>query len=58
MTAYHNDHLKTLKKQSAEKILAVGEYPRTDVKIDKISLAAMMQVITAIYNLEETVTKS
>ncbi|HEY0670070.1 MAG TPA: PSD1 and planctomycete cytochrome C domain-containing protein [Sphingobacteriaceae bacterium] len=58
MTAYHNDHLKTLKKQSAEKILAVGEYPRTDVKIDKISLAAMMQVITAIYNLEETITKT
>ena len=46
-----------MEKQNAEKLLAVGEYPMP-VNINKISAAALMQVITTIYNLEETITKS
>lgn len=57
MKSYYSDELKTIKKQSAEKILAVGEYPMPD-KMNKISLAAMMRVVTAMYNLEETITKT
>ena len=57
MTAYYNDQLKTLETQSAAKILAVGEYPLPE-EINKISVAALMRVITALYNLEETITKS
>lgn len=56
---YYADELKTFseQKENAEKLLAVGEYPMP-VNINKISAAALMQVITTIYNLEETITKS
>lgn len=57
LTNYYREELKTLKIQNAEKLLAVGEYPLPE-KTDKKTLAAMMQVISAIYNLEETITKS
>jgi hypothetical protein len=46
-----------MEKQSAEKLLAVGEFPLPE-DVDKITLAAMMQAINMIYNLEETVTKT
>ena len=45
------------KKQTAEKTLAVGEYPIAD-KVDRKTLAALMRVISAIYNLEETIMKT
>lgn len=55
---YYADQLKVFKQKSqAEKVLAVGEYP-IPAKIDKRNLAAMMQVMTTIYNLEETITKT
>ncbi|MBS1599083.1 MAG: PSD1 domain-containing protein [Bacteroidetes bacterium] len=56
---YYSDQLETFKtnKQNAEKVLSVGEYPLSP-KTDKVTAAAMMQVITTIYNLEETITKS
>ena len=41
----------------AAKLLQVGEYPIPDT-LDTASLAAMMQVIETIYNLEEAITKS
>lgn len=41
----------------ADALLKVGEYPR-DQNLDKVRHAAMMQVISAIYNLEEAITKS
>ncbi|MDP4214029.1 MAG: PSD1 and planctomycete cytochrome C domain-containing protein [Bacteroidota bacterium] len=44
-------------KQNARKLLSVGEFPVND-KVNRISAAAMMQVITTIYNLDETITKS
>lgn len=59
LTSYYTDQLNTFKKQQkrAETLLAVGEYPMPE-KLNKISVAAMMQVISALYNLEETITKT
>jgi hypothetical protein len=56
---YYNSELKDLSDhpEKAVKLLNVGEYP-LDKQIDKVSAAAMMQAITTIYNLEETITKS
>jgi hypothetical protein len=58
LNAYYADQLKVFQQKSqAEKVLAVGEYPIPE-KINRRSLAAMMQVMTTIYNLEETITKT
>jgi len=57
LTNYYNEELKTLKMNDAEKLLAVGEYP-PPINMDKKIVAAMMKVISTIYNLEETITKS
>ena len=58
LASYYTDQLKAFKQKSnAEKVLAVGEYP-IPAKINKTALAAMMGVITTIYNLEETITKT
>ena len=57
LTAYYEKGLKEIKKPVAEKSLAVGEYPIPE-KVDKTKMAAMMRVISTIYNLEETITKT
>ena len=57
LSKYYQEELRTLKKPLAEKRLAVGEYPLPE-KADKVKLAALMQVVTTIYNLEETLSKS
>lgn len=57
LTNYYQEELKTLKTPTAEKLLAVGEYP-LPTNLDKTKLAALMQVVTTIYNLEETLSKS
>ncbi|MFZ6009786.1 MAG: PSD1 and planctomycete cytochrome C domain-containing protein [Bacteroidota bacterium] len=57
MKQYHSDQLKTLTAGKAKSLLNVGEYPLPE-KLDKIQLAALMQVISLLYNLEETIVKS
>jgi hypothetical protein len=57
LSNYYQAELKTLKKPLAEKRLAVGETPLPET-VDAIKLAALMQVVTTIYNLEETLSKS
>jgi hypothetical protein len=57
LTGYYSEELKAMKMEKAEDLLSVGEYP-LPTKIDKKSLAAMMRVVSAIYNLEETITKT
>lgn len=57
LTNYYNEQLGTLKKQSAEKMIAIGEYPMPQ-NLDAVKLAAMMRVLSTIYNLEESITKS
>jgi hypothetical protein len=57
LTNYFQDQMNTIELKDAENLLAVGEYPLPE-KTDKVTLAAMMQVVSTIYNLEETITKS
>lgn len=59
LTAYYHDQQQTFAKApaKAEKILSVGEYPLPQ-NISKPALAAMMQVVTMVYNLEEAITKT
>ncbi|CAG5017173.1 hypothetical protein DYBT9275_05717 [Dyadobacter sp. CECT 9275] len=57
LTAYYDKQLKSMTDQAAAKMIAVGEYPLTK-NMDKKTLASMMRVISTIYNLEETITKS
>ena len=44
-------------KIAAAALLDVGKYP-IDETLDRTEMAALMQVIQIIYNLEETITKS
>ncbi len=56
---YFNDEEKLLdqSKEKARQLIEVGEYPHA--KIDHAgALAALMQVIHTIYNLEESITKT
>ncbi|MFA6946079.1 MAG: PSD1 and planctomycete cytochrome C domain-containing protein [Pedobacter sp.] len=59
LTSYYMDQFNTFKRQQkrAESLLSVGEYPLSE-RLNKTSVAAMMQVISALYNLEETITKT
>jgi hypothetical protein len=42
--------------EKAREFIAVGEYPQTEIK-DVASVAALMQVVHTIFNLEESITK-
>src|SRR5690606_25629955 len=57
LTDYYHKRLQTITIEPAEKLLTVGEFPVPE-DIDKIKLAALMQVVSTIYNLEEAITKS
>jgi hypothetical protein len=59
LEGYYSDgvQLYQQKKQDAKKIITVGEYP-IDEKVDVVKTAALMKTIQAIYNLEETITKT
>ncbi len=53
---YFDGELKNISSLAANNLLDVGEYP-IPKKIDPIKLAAMMQVVSSIYNLEEAITR-
>ncbi len=59
LTSYYSDQLNVFKKQKnrAESLISIGEYPLPQ-KLNISSVAAWMQVISALYNLEETITKT
>jgi hypothetical protein len=57
LTKYYDGQLKKITDASASKMIAIGEYPLTK-NIDKKTLAALMRVVSTIYNLEETITRS
>ncbi|MFN3996238.1 PSD1 and planctomycete cytochrome C domain-containing protein [Algoriphagus sp.] len=54
---YYDGIIQRLKKNEADELLAVGEYPNPP-GLDTIQLASLMQVIASIYNLEETISKT
>lgn len=57
LTNYYENQKQNFKIIEAEKLIKIGEYPASKT-LDKISLASLMQVITTIYNLEETFSKT
>ena len=60
LAQYYEEEAQTFAQKTPEEIeqiLSVGEYPRAAIS-DTSSLAALMQVIHTIYNLEEAITKS
>ncbi|MCC5936052.1 MAG: PSD1 domain-containing protein [Lunatimonas sp.] len=54
---YYHSRLAATSLDQANELLDVGEYP-IEEEIDPITTAALMQVITALYNLEETINRS
>jgi hypothetical protein len=54
---FYQKSLRTMNQEKAEKMLDVGQFP-LPVDIDRIQHAAMMQLVSMIYNLEETITKT
>ena len=57
LNSYYNEELKAMDRKTAIKVLNVGEYPIPD-NLNKVTLATMMKVVDAIYNLEEAITKT
>jgi hypothetical protein len=55
--SYYADELRSMDNQTAARVLNVGEYP-IPAGMDKVSLAAMMKTVDAVYNLEEAITKT
>lgn len=58
LTGYYQDELEkfSANPEDAVKVLSVGEYPMEETKSPEI--AALMHVVVALYNLEETITKT
>lgn len=54
---YYQQERTTMDKSTAQKMIRVGESPLPQ-QADMLEIASLMRVITAIYNLEETITKS
>jgi len=54
---YYSKELKQMSNKKAQKLLAVGEYQIPN-QLDKQLIAALMRVVSTIYNLEETITKT
>ena len=55
---YDEEKMEFTKASSkAKKLIAAGEYPHPEIK-DITSLAALMQVVHTIYNMEESITKT
>lgn len=57
LAEYHRKELEAMTTASARDLLDVGEYPAAR-HLDPVQHAAMMLVVNAIYNLEETITKT
>ena len=57
MKKFLHDRLENITKEQAEELLKVGEYPASTYA-DKIRLASYMQLVSMLYNLDETIVKS
>ncbi|MEX2564552.1 MAG: PSD1 and planctomycete cytochrome C domain-containing protein [Cyclobacteriaceae bacterium] len=57
LNKYHKGQLETMEREDAKDLVSVGEFPLDDT-LNKVELASMMQVISTIYNLEETISKT
>lgn len=58
MQSYQQEHARfQAHPEEAEKFLNVGAYPHNE-KLDAVQCAAMMHVVTLLYNLDEAISKS
>lgn len=59
LTSFHQTELTRLQAEPslAEELISIGEAPRLESG-DSVQIAALMQVIHLMYNMEETITKS
>jgi hypothetical protein len=57
LTGYYEQELRKLQEPAARKVLSVGEYP-LPAGLDTRAAAALMRVVSTLYNLEETITKT
>lgn len=57
LKSLYNQQTSTLDTETAKKMLQVGEYPIPE-NIDSKLTACLMQVVSAIYNMEETISRS
>jgi hypothetical protein len=57
LTNFFAQKRKTLTAKSANDLLQIGEYPQ-DKSLNKVEVAALMQTISIIYNMEETFSKT
>ena len=57
LTNYYTTEVNTIDDPAADKTIKIGEAP-LPADEDKKKLAALMRVVSTIYNLEETITKS
>ncbi|MEX2512763.1 MAG: PSD1 and planctomycete cytochrome C domain-containing protein [Cyclobacteriaceae bacterium] len=57
LNKYHQGQLQTMESENAMELVSVGEFPLDD-QLNKVEWAALMQVISTIYNLEETISKT
>jgi hypothetical protein len=55
---YYNEEVATYtaSPEDAKKFINAGEYPSAGIR-DVVSLAALMQVVHTIYNMDESITK-
>ncbi len=57
LTNLYEEQTREIDLHKAVEMLSVGEYPQ-DENIDKKLTASLMQVISALYNMEETISRS
>ena len=59
MVQYHKEQFESFKNspERADQFIDVGEDPMDESK-DKVELAAFMQILHTMYNMEEAITKS
>ena len=59
LVQYHEEQLEDFRNapERASQFIAVGEYPMDESK-DNVTLAALMQILHTMYNMEEAITKS
>lgn len=59
LTVYYKSEKEKFQQspEKAKKFIEAGEYPHQEIK-DTVSLAALMQVIQTIYNMDEAITKT
>lgn len=59
LTTYYKSEKEKFKQspEKAKRFIEAGEYPHQEIK-DTVSLAALMQVIQTIYNMDEAITKT